>query len=92
VVGAFQNLSYGEGTVALKPGDRLVLFTDGVTEAQNRSGEMYGDDRLVSLLASLSPELTARGIVDHTLAHLNAFLGDMEPGDDITVMALRIPG
>ncbi|MBI5838417.1 MAG: PP2C family protein-serine/threonine phosphatase [Candidatus Eisenbacteria bacterium] len=91
VVGAFEGLGYAEGSVTLRPGDRLVFFTDGVTEAENAAGEMFGDERLISLLAGLPPDLSARGIVDRTLGGLNAFLGEVEPGDDITVMALRIP-
>src|ERR1700730_3052400 len=50
VLGIFPNQSFALGTIRLEPGDRLVLFTDGVTEAGNTEGEEFGEERLVRLL------------------------------------------
>lgn len=90
VVGMIEEASYDEEGVALRPGDRLVLYTDGVTEAARADREMFGEERLMTLVQSLPPELTSREIVERILDALNAFLGETEPGDDITVMALRV--
>jgi sigma-B regulation protein RsbU (phosphoserine phosphatase) len=50
VLGVFPNHRYAAGSILLAPGDRLVLFTDGVTEAGNVDGEEFGEGRLVRLL------------------------------------------
>jgi sigma-B regulation protein RsbU (phosphoserine phosphatase) len=50
VLGIFPNQSFALGTFRLEPGDRVVLFTDGVTEAGNIEGEEFGEERLVRLL------------------------------------------
>src|SRR5439155_19843218 len=51
VVGAFPSSNYGESRVDLKSSDLLVCYTDGVTEPENEYGEMFGEDRLIDLLA-----------------------------------------
>jgi len=66
------------------------MYTDGVTEAADASGEMYGEDRLYAVLDALPGDLSAPVIVDRVLAELRGFLGETEPGDDITVLALRV--
>lgn len=90
VVGVMEHLDWAEGEVALAPGDRLVLYTDGVTEAADTGGEMYGEERLYALLDALPRHLDAAGVVEGVLAGLRRHLGDAEPGDDVTVLALRV--
>ncbi len=90
VVGMMEGLPYVEASIDLLPGDRVLLYTDGVSEAADPSGEMFGEDRLYALLESLPAELPARELVDRVLNGLTAFLAGAEPGDDITVMALRV--
>ena len=90
VVGMMETLSWEEAEIALAPGDRLLLYTDGVTEAMNAAGEMYGEDRLYALADSLPVGLTASAMVEGVLAGLGDFLSGAEPGDDVTIMALRV--
>ena len=90
VVGMMEGPPYQEGVVQLSTGDRLVLYTDGVTEAANAAGEMFGEARLYSLLDALPSTLSSEGIVDRVLVGIRAFLDGTEAGDDITVMALRV--
>jgi hypothetical protein len=90
VVGILEDASFEEATVALKPGDRLVLYTDGVSEAQAPSGELFGEERLYELIASLPRELSAREVTDRIVARVNEFLGGAEAGDDITLMVMRV--
>jgi hypothetical protein len=85
-----EDLRYEEESVPLAAGDRLVLYTDGVTEAARADGEMFGEERLTRLVASLPHDLAARELVERILAGLREFLGEAEPGDDVTVMALRV--
>ncbi len=92
VVGMMEGAAYEEGTVPLEPGDRLVLYTDGVTEADRGNGDMFGEARLETLLRSLPPGLSAREVVEAVLSRLRLFLGEVEAGDDVTVMALCVRG
>lgn len=90
VVGILEDASFEESSVALKPGDRLVFYTDGVSEAQAPSGELFGEERLYELIASLPRELSAHEVTDRIVARVNEFLGGAEAGDDITLMVLRV--
>jgi serine phosphatase RsbU (regulator of sigma subunit) len=80
---------YAESRVELDPGALLFFYTDGLVETENEAGDMFGTERLQSLLA----EQQAHGI-DTVLAHVEqqvtAFRGKTEPFDDATMMALRI--
>jgi sigma-B regulation protein RsbU (phosphoserine phosphatase) len=85
-----EGLPYEEGVVNLTTGDRLLFYTDGVTEAACATGEMFGEDRLYALLDALPATLPAPEIVNRVLDGVRDFLGATEAGDDITVMALRV--
>jgi hypothetical protein len=89
IVGMMEEPSYDEGTVRLEPGDRLVLYTDGITEAQNRQGAFFDEDRLYDLVESLPPELTSAEIAERILAGVRRFLDGQEAGDDMTLFVLR---
>ncbi len=90
VVGMLDGPEFEEGSVALAPGDRLVLYTDGVSEAEREDGEMFGEERLYALLEAEPREQPAERLVDRVLAGVEGFLDGVEPGDDITVMAMRV--
>lgn len=80
---------YEEATVALEPGDLLFFYTDGLVEAENADGDMFGAERLQALLAQVqSSELDA--ILQQVDAEVRAFRGAVEPLDDATMMALRV--
>jgi sigma-B regulation protein RsbU (phosphoserine phosphatase) len=87
-----EGVRYEEECVALVPGDRVVFYTDGVTEAARADREMFGEERLIRLVESLPRDLAARDVVDRILRGVREFLGDAEAGDDITVMVLRVIG
>lgn len=90
VVGMMEGMPYEEGAVPLQTGDRVVLYTDGVTEAQRADGEMFGDDRLAALLSGIPGRLSAREQVEQVLVGLRTFLAGVELQDDVTVMVLRV--
>ncbi len=75
-------------TIALSPGDTLVLFSDGVSEAINREEGFYGEDRLLQTLAACSGE-TPKEIVSRVLNDVRAFAGEAKQSDDITILAAR---
>jgi len=90
VIGMMNAVFYEEECVPLAAGDRVVLYTDGVTEAARDNHEMFGEERLMALVESLPSSMSARETVDRVLARLREFLGDTEAGDDITVMVMRV--
>lgn len=74
--------------VDLKPGDVLVLYTDGVTEAINAAEEEFGEERLFAIITR-NRNRPAQEIMDEILAGITAFAGDTPQFDDITLMILR---
>jgi phosphoserine phosphatase RsbU/P len=88
VLGVFAEQSYGLGTVRLAPGDRVVLFTDGVTEACNPVGEEFGEMRLLSLLEE-HRALPAGEIQRKIDAAISEFSGGHRT-DDATLLVLAV--
>lgn len=89
--GIEESLQYKEDNVLLKPGDQLILYTDGVTEAINRDDDFFGDQRLSEWIESHSFTDT-RQFVEAMLDEVIHFTGDMDQADDITIMALNFLG
>lgn len=92
MVGILDGVPFEEATVALAPGDRVVIYTDGLSEAMDARKEMYGDERLVDLAAALPQDQSAREWTDSIMATLSSFLNGTEPQDDMTLMVLRVFG
>jgi serine phosphatase RsbU (regulator of sigma subunit) len=87
-LGVFEDSPYATDRLALRPGEGLFLYTDGIVEALNAQGEAFTEARLEETLRSLA-EAPASRIVDRTLEVLARFVGEAPPSDDVTVMALR---
>lgn len=81
-------LPYTETEIAIAAGDCLVLCSDGVTDAQNRDEEEFGEARLADAIAAVRHE-SAENIVAHVFAAVDAFAGSAPQFDDITLMVLR---
>ena len=90
VIGILEHAAFEEDSIALEPGDRVLLYTDGINEAMNAANDMYGEDRIHALMESLPPTHSAQATVDALLTDVRAFLDGVEPGDDMTVMVLRV--
>lgn len=86
--GVAEDLVYREAAVSLAPGDALVMFTDGVTEAIDAQGQEFGADRLSALFAGQPPP-APREAVDRVLQAVADFALSGEPFDDITCVVLR---
>ena len=87
------DFAYRGANVTLRPGEVLCVVTDGVTEAHDPSGELFGNARLDSLLLGLrGGERSARAIVDGVCADVATFVAGAEPSDDLTVLVLRWRG
>lgn len=88
-VALFPELFPVEHRVGLGPGDSLVFYTDGVTEARQRGGAMYGDDRLLKVLAD-HPGCPADELAELVVSEARAFAaGDLD--DDVAVVVIRVP-
>ena len=88
MVGTFEGISFKQQSIKLSPGDTLLLYTDGVTEAQNSREEFYGDIRLHSLLKEQifpSPNHMVQSITNDVMD----FMGKAKQFDDITILSLR---
>ena len=88
VLGIMPNYEYQEGTLQLREGDRLVLFTDGITEAADASGEEFGTDRIVSLTADLR-ESSPSGLQDRLLYEVRRFCHS-QLEDDATLLIVGV--
>lgn len=87
-LGLFDDIGYEQATVALEPGDQVVLYTDGITEATDPDGRMYGVPRLDEVLGRCQE--TADGLIRAILDDLARFTGDQPPADDRTLLVARV--
>jgi sigma-B regulation protein RsbU (phosphoserine phosphatase) len=78
----------GERRIRLEPGELIVLYTDGVTEAVNRKGEEFGLRRLCDLVGNNSRFASAQ-ILENLLSELYAFIGEARVHDDISLMVIK---
>ncbi len=89
-LGLVESVSYKPGRVTLKPGDSLVLYTDGLTEAMNPQREVYGEERMTrTALQLLQNGATSRRVVDSLKNEVVAFSQPAEQHDDLTIVAIR---
>ncbi|MGH9837902.1 MAG: SpoIIE family protein phosphatase [Blastocatellia bacterium] len=91
LLGAFDFVEYKSKQVRLNPGDVVVIYTDGVTEAVNAANEMFGDERLERLVKE-SVALGAEEIKQRILDDVIAFTRGLPQGDDITLIVLKMRG
>ena len=89
VLGAFDAMRYRQFSRTMAPGDTLVLYTDGVTEAMDVAGTCFGEDRLSELLDG-RVGLEPASVVQVVLDGVHAFAEGAPQADDITVVALRL--
>lgn len=90
-LGIIEDLDYQEGELILAPGDGLVLYTDGVTEAFNAQNEVYSEARLLNVLES-SQQDSARQLVHKLVDSVYAFVQNADQSDDLTLLTLRYQG
>jgi phosphoserine phosphatase RsbU/P len=83
---------YTSHTFTLEPGDTLFTYTDGATDANNRTGERFGLQRLKDLLQTETSAASPHHINDTILQEIQTFIGTTPPFDDITALTLRYNG
>lgn len=87
-IGVFGEAEYEDSGATLAPGETLVLYTDGITEAENGRGEWFAMDRLREALSG-SPDRSPREVAQALLEEVGKFAGGHPQTDDIAVMAVR---
>jgi sigma-B regulation protein RsbU (phosphoserine phosphatase) len=88
-LGMAEDMEYREQEIALFSGDILVLYTDGVTDAEGAGGEMFGQERLASAVSS-SAHLSSQEILDRIVKEVFAFSAGKEQFDDLTAMVIKV--
>jgi sigma-B regulation protein RsbU (phosphoserine phosphatase) len=83
-----EGIRYRKNEIALAPGDAIYLYTDGVTEATDASNELYGEDRLHSILEKYK-DAAPQVICEEVKRDVDAFVGEAPQFDDITMLCLE---
>ena len=88
-IGLMDGSVYQQGTITLEPGDVLVGYTDGISEAMNRADEEWGEDRLTDAIRS-NRSAPARELIDRIMQAADAFVADAPQYDDMTTIVVRV--
>lgn len=91
VLAGMEDTQYTQRELYLNPGEMIFLYTDGVTEANDEKGRLYGEDRLLCAL-NKNPELTPKEVLSAIRSDIEVFQGSAEQFDDITMLAFRYNG
>jgi serine phosphatase RsbU (regulator of sigma subunit) len=89
VLGVLPGARYRQAEVDIEPGDLLVIFSDGVSEAANAEGAEFGEERIVESVKRVWQN-SAAGVCDGILADVRKFLGNQPPHDDQTLLVVRL--
>lgn len=91
VLAGMEDLRYREGSLQLSPGDRIFLYTDGVTEATDGANQLYGSERLHRVL-NANLDADPETLLPAVKADVDQFVGDAPQFDDITMLCLAYRG
>ena len=87
-LGVLPSVNYEAKKVALNPGDVALLFTDGITESQNKEKEEFSNERLIKLLRKCF-DLPAQKLLEKIFDEVNSFTSDVEQMDDMTLVVIK---
>ncbi|MBE5827162.1 MAG: HAMP domain-containing protein [Butyrivibrio sp.] len=87
-VATMEGMRFREHEFELHPGDTLMCYTDGVTEATNKNNELFGNDRLLAAL-NKDPDADVENIIRNVKDDIDAFVGEAPQFDDITMLCLK---
>jgi phosphoserine phosphatase RsbU/P len=90
-IGWFPDNPLHESELQLQPGDLIVYYTDGLTDAENPAGVNFGEERLAQAVIEAAGQ-SAEGVLDHIIHSVDAFAEGVPPFDDLTLMVVRYTG
>ena len=90
-LGIFNNFEFKINHSKIKPGDQILLYTDGITEAFNPDEELFSEERLLDIM-SKSKKSTSQQLVTNIRKEIKKFTKDAEQSDDITILAVTFNG
>ena len=85
MLAGMEGMTYQNHTITLSRGERLFVYTDGITEATNKDKELYGEERLLNALQNVKG-LSAKEILKEVRRDIDSFVGDSPQFDDITML------
>ncbi len=89
-MGVFPGFEYEAEQVRLEKGSRILLYTDGVTEAEDVSQNQFGEDRLLQFSQTIGKDEKCQEIVDRLIDEVKSFTKDAVQNDDITIMTIKL--
>ena len=90
-VAVMENLEFREHSFRLEPGDSLFVYTDGVAEATNEENMLFGTERMIEAL-NIDPEADLPSVLNNVRRSIDAFVGDAQQFDDITMLCMQYMG
>lgn len=88
VLGAFEDIELEEQEITMAPGDHIILYTDGVTEAINQAEELFGEERLIKTIEAKA-QVSAQEIQEAIVEKVQEFIGDTPQADDLTLFIVK---
>lgn len=88
-LGLFPNVTYEGLTLKLNPGDSISFFSDGITDAENDRGDMFGSERLAEVITKQGRSATAQSMMNNILKAVEVFQSGVEHFDDETIVIMR---
>jgi len=89
-IGMFANARYTATQLHMEPGSRLVIFTDGLTDAENAVQEDFGDPRLIACCTKIPAGIDAEGVADRVMQAVKDWSFETEQVDDTTVVVVAV--
>ena len=90
VLGGMEDIDFSQQSIKLEQGDIIFMYTDGVTEALNKTNELYGEKRLIDCLNRSDKSLSVEELLKYVRSNVNNHVNGADQSDDITMLALKI--
>jgi sigma-B regulation protein RsbU (phosphoserine phosphatase) len=89
-IGLFDDFPYEAESLDLKPGTRIIVYTDGVNEAENAAKELYGNERMMETIAQMDNNMDGNTAVNLLFDSVKRFADGNPQNDDITIMSILL--